>query len=51
MWTPRPEYLGLSEMMAQSLSVKAIQKVQHCLNTKLALGTADFRDPVKALRS
>jgi putative transposase len=62
MWTPRPEYLGLGEndterqkiyrkMMAQSLSAEVIQKIRHCLNTGLVLGTADFRDQVKALRS
>jgi putative transposase len=62
MWTPRPEYIGLSvnetegqkiyrEMMAQSLSAEVIQKIRHGLNTGLVLGTADFRGPVKALRS
>jgi putative transposase len=54
MWTPRPEYLGediYREIMAQSLSAEVIQKIRHCLNTGLALGTADFRDQVNALRS
>jgi hypothetical protein len=39
------------EMMAQSLSAEVIQKIRHCLNTGLVLGTADFRYQVKALRS
>jgi putative transposase len=62
MWTPHPEYLGLGEneterqkiyreMMAQSLSVEVIQKIRHCLNTGLVLGTEAFRDQVRALRS
>jgi hypothetical protein len=62
MWTPHPEYLGhieneterpkrYREMMAQSLSAEVIQKIRHYLNTGLVLGTADFRDQVKALRS
>jgi hypothetical protein len=39
------------EMMALSLSAEVIQKIRHCLNTGLVLGTAAFRDQVKALRS
>ena len=38
------------EMIAQSLSAEVIQKIRHCLNTGLVLGTAAFRDQVDALR-
>ena len=62
MWTPRPEYLGLGkheterqkiyrEMIAQSLSAEVIQKIRHCLNTGLELGTEAFRDQVNARRN
>jgi hypothetical protein len=62
MWTQHIKYLGLGkneaerqkiyrEMVAQSLSAEVIQKIRHCLNTGLVLGTADFRDQVKALCS
>ncbi len=62
MWTPRPEYLGLGEnkaerqkiyreTIAQSLTSETIQKIRHCLNTGLVLGTQDFRDQINALRS
>ena len=61
MWAPCPEYLCLGEneterqktyreMIAQSLSAEVIQKIRHCLNTGLVLGTAAFRDQVNALR-
>jgi hypothetical protein len=61
MWTPCPKYLCLGEneterqkiyreMIAQSLSAEVIQKIRHCLNTGLVLGTAAFRDQVNALR-
>ena len=61
MWTPCPEYLCLGEneterqkiyreMIAQSLSAEVIQKIRHCLNTGLVLGTEAFRDQVNALR-
>jgi len=62
MWTPHPEHLGLGEigterqklyceMMALSISAEVIQKIRHCLNTGLTLGTEAFRDQVKALRN
>ena len=62
MWTPRPEYLGLGEneadrqkiyreTIAQSLSSEVVQKIRHCLNTGLVLGTEAFRDQVNALRN
>jgi hypothetical protein len=38
-------------MMALSLSAEVNQKIRHCLNTGLVLGTEAFRDQVKALRN
>ncbi len=62
MWAPHPEYMGFGEneterqkiyreMMTQSLSAAVIQKIRHCINTGLFLGTATFCDQGNALRS
>ncbi|MFT7244972.1 MAG: hypothetical protein ACI82A_002337 [Candidatus Azotimanducaceae bacterium] len=42
---------GHREMMAQSLAAEVVQKIRHCLNTGLVLGTDAFRDQVNALRN
>lgn len=62
MWTPRPEYLCLAETeterqkiyretIAHPLSAEVVQKIRHCLNTGLVLGTEAFREQVNALRN
>ena len=62
MWTPHPEYLRLGETeperlqayrdsISNTLPIEVIQKIRHCLNTGLVLGTEDFRSQVEALRN
>ena len=62
MWTPHPEYLRLGEteperlqayrdIISNTLPIEVIQKIRHCLNTGLVLGTEDFRSQVEALRN
>lgn len=61
-WTPHIEYLALGDtevdraehyraLVSQALSVEVVQKIRHCLNTGLVLGTERFREQVKTLRS
>ena len=60
-WVPHPEYLclGASESerrqvyrdnISQALSIEVIQKIRHCLNRGLVLGTVDFRNQIEILR-
>ncbi len=61
LWVPHPEYLclGKSESerrqvyrdnISQALSIEVIQKIRHCLNRGLVLGTVDFRNQIEILR-
>ena len=62
MWTPHDEYLLLGKtvvdrsdqyrkLVSESLATEVIQKIRHCTNTGLVLGTESFREQVKALRT
>jgi len=62
LWTPHEEYLLLGStesdcaaqyrfLVSQTLSAEVIQKIRHCVNTGLVLGTESFREQVRALRS
>ena len=62
LWTPHMAYLSLGEtgvdrreqyraLVSQSLSVEVVQKIRHCVNTGLVLGTEHFLAQVKALRN
>ena len=62
LWTPHEEYLLLgsteSERAAQyrllvsrTLPAEVVQKIRHCVNTGLVLGTESFREQVSVLRS
>jgi len=62
LWTAHAQYLSLGEnaterqntyreLMSQVLSADVIQKIRHCLNKSLVLGTEVFRDQVDALRN
>jgi len=61
LWTPHAEYLALGKteldrgehyraLVSQALSAEVVQKIRHCVNTGLVLGTEHFRDQVKSLR-
>ncbi len=61
LWTPHSEYLALGKtkierteqyrnLISQTLSAEVIQKIRHCANTGIVLGTESFREQVKALR-
>lgn len=60
--TPCFEYLALGKteadrteqyraLVGQALSADMVQKIRHCANTGLVLGTERFRDQVNALQS
>lgn len=62
LWTPHPEYLALGKteidrrehyraLVSEALSAEVVQKIRHCVNTGLVLGTEIFRDQVESLRS
>ncbi len=62
LWTPHFEYLSLGStdverreqyraLVREALSVEVVQKIRHCVNTGLVLGTQEFRDQVRALRN
>lgn len=62
LWTPHEEYLLLGNtesertaqyrfLVCQTLSAEVIQKIRHCVNRGLVLGTDSFREQVRALRS
>ncbi len=61
MWRPHATYLGLGhseserqkkyrKMIAESLSAEVMQKIRHCINTGLVLGSESFREQIDALR-
>ncbi len=60
-WSPHSEYLRLGTspidratsyrlIVGERLSVEAIHKIRHCLNTGIVLGNEAFREQVAALR-
>lgn len=62
LWTPHGEYLALGKtsgdrteqyraLVSSAMSAEVVQKIRHCVNTGLVLGTEKFREQVKALRS
>lgn len=62
LWSPHIEYLLLGgteadrseqyrALMSDALSVDVVQKIRHCVNKGLVLGTESFREQVKALRN
>jgi putative transposase len=62
LWTPHGEYLALGKtsgdrteqyraLVSSAMSAVVVQKIRHCVNTGLVLGTEKFREQVKALRS
>ena len=61
MWIPHIEYLRLGESESErqkmyrdkvstTLSLDVTDKLQHCLNTGLIVGTDAFRGQIEALR-
>ena len=61
LWTPHSDYLALGqssterqqayrELISQIIPTELVQKIRHCLNTGLVLGTENFRNQVSALR-
>ena len=61
MWTPHFVYTSLGStdkqrqsgyraLVSESLSVEAITKIRHCINTGMVLGTETFREQVTSIR-
>ena len=62
MWNPHHAYMALGkspserqevyrQLIGSNLSSEVIQKIRHCLNTGLVLGTETFRREVEGLRN
>tara|TARA_B100001105_G_C22314102_1_gene409465 strand:- start:182 stop:370 length:189 start_codon:yes stop_codon:yes gene_type:complete len=62
MWSPHPLYTSLGEstkdrqtayrqQISKSLTVGAIAKIRCCINSGLVLGTEQFREQIKTMRT